>query len=132
MRGPNPLSLGVCLLASTLACAEPDPLAEVLDGHWRLVRECVYDRQGGPGCEEVADTTPWIRFERNGYTEVLTAGGPAGRFRLQRTATPGGTETVIRVVGVNLGQLTFRADTLVLGLAYVDGPDRYLLRIQPR
>ena len=56
--------------------------------------------------------------------------GPSGRYEIERREIPGGgTEVLLSIGGRNMGQLGFVGDTLVLGMAYVDGPDRYFVRL---
>ena len=122
-----PLGLGLLLLA---ACGtSPDPLAERLVGSWRPVKVCAYERAGGDPCSPVTTMAPWVRFGTDGRAEDLTVAGASGRFRLERRVAGNGTEVLLSIAGRNMGQLRFEGDTLVLGMAYVDGADRYFVRL---
>ncbi len=119
--------------ASTAACAnaQEDALADRLVGGWRFAKVCQYERGGtGPPCSPITSMAEWLRFEVDGTARETGPRGATGRYRIERREIPGGgTETLLSIGGRNMGQLGFVGDTLVLGMAYVDGPDRYFVRL---
>jgi hypothetical protein len=121
-------------LALAVACVgvQEDPLAQRLVGGWRFAKVCQYDvpPEVTP-CSPIATPVEWLRFEADGTArESGPPNGAAGHYVIERRELPsGGTETLLSVGGVNMGQLSFVGDTLVLGMAYVDGPDRYFVRM---
>lgn len=126
------LAAALCL-ASSAACAgaQQDPLAERLVGQWRFVKVCQYERPTGVApCSPMASMAAWLTFETDGTATETGPNGASGRYRIERRELPSGaTETLLSIGGRNMGQLSFVGDTLLLGLAYVDGPDRYFVRL---
>ena len=120
------------LLATTACASTPeDALTERLVGGWRFVKLCQYDMpRGVRPCDPIATLVEWLRFESDGTaTERGRPNGPSGRYEIERRELPGGgTEARLSIGGQNMGQLSFVGDTLVLGMAYVDGADRYFVR----
>lgn len=125
-------SLAASLVLALAACvsAQEDPLTARLVGGWRFVKVCQYERPAGvEACSPIATPIEWLRFEADGTAAENRPNGPFGRYRIERREIPGGgAETLLDIGGRNMGQLSFVGDTLVLGLAYVDGPDRYFVR----
>ncbi len=126
----TPLATVLLLGLAACASAQDDPLAQRLVGGWRFVKVCQYERPAGvEACSPITTMVEWLRFEADGTAAETRPNGPSGRYRIERRELSGGrTETLLNIGGRNLGQLTFLGDTLVLGLAYVDGPDRYFVR----
>lgn len=124
------VALGLALAAGC-AQAQDDPLTDRLIGGWRFVKLCQYDVPPDvKPCSPIATPVEWLRFDTDGTVTEEGPNGASGVYRIERRALPGGgTETLLTVGGRNMGQLGFVGDTLVLGLAYVDGPDRYFVRL---
>lgn len=123
--------LAALLLVIACAGVQEDPLAERLVGGWRFAKVCQYERPAGvDACSPIATMVEWLRFEEDGTSSVTGASGPSGRYEIERREIPGGgTEVLLSIGGRNMGQLGFVGDTLVLGMAYVDGADRYFVRL---
>lgn len=125
------LALGLLAVAAC-ASAQEDPLAERLVGGWRFAKVCQYDVPAGvTPCSPITTPVEWLRFEADGTAaEPGNPNGRSGRYEIERRELPGGrTETLLSIGGRNMGQLSFVGDTLVLGMAYVDGADRYFVRM---
>lgn len=128
---PALAAAGLFLAATACVGARQDPLAERLVGEWRLAKICQYDVPAGvTPCSPMASMVAWLTFETDGTATQTGPSGPSGRYRIERRELPSGaTETLLSIDGRNMGQLSFVGDTLLLGMAYVDGPDRYFVRL---
>jgi hypothetical protein len=129
-----PSQLAALALLALTACVstQEDPLAERLVGRWRFAKMCQYDVPSGVRpCDPITTPIEWLRFEADGTAvEPGNPNGPSGRYTIERRELPGGgNETLLSIGGRNMGQLSFVGDTLVLGMAYVDGPDRYFVKL---
>lgn len=128
------LLLATLTMLAVAGCASgpDDPLSEKLVGRWRFAKLCRYDiPRGVRPCDPIATPVEWLRFEPNGTaSEPGRPNGPFGRYEIERRQIPGGgTETLLSIGGQNMGQVSFVGDTLVLGMAYLDGADRYFVRL---
>ena len=128
---PHLLATLCAAFAAACASAQDDPIAARLVGGWRFAKVCQYERgDAGPPCSPITSMAEWLRFEEDGTASEAVPNGANGRYRIERREIPGGgTETLLSIGGRNMGQLSFVGDTLVLGMAYVDGPDRYFVRL---
>jgi hypothetical protein len=133
VRDRGRLVAGLLLFAfAACAGAQEDPLAARLVGGWRFAKLCQYERSdaGVEPCGPMASMAEWLRFEADGTATEIGPNGASGRYRIDRRELSGGrTEVLLEIGGRNMGQLGFVGDTLMLGLAYVDGPDRYFVRL---
>lgn len=129
-------ALGLALCAAC-ASAQEDPLYERLVGSWRFAKFCQYDvpPEVTP-CSPMATPIAWLRFDADGTASEQAPNGASGPYVIERRELPtGGTEVLLAIGGRNMGQLSFVGDTLLLGMAYVDGADRYFVRmpeLEPR
>jgi hypothetical protein len=125
------VALSTLLAAAACSGAQQDPLAQQLLGGWRFAKLCQYDVPPEvTQCSPIATPVEWLRFDEDGTArESGRPNGPSGPYSIERRELPGGgTEALLSIGGVNMGQVRFVGDTLVLGMAYVDGPDRYFVR----
>ena len=125
--------LAVLCIATATACAgaQEDPVSQLLVGGWRFVKVCQYDMppEVAP-CSPIATPVEWLRFEADGTATENRPNGPSGRYRVELGELPGGgEEMLLSIGGRNMGQLSFVGDTLLLGMAYVDGADRYFVKM---
>lgn len=127
------MTLALALLAiAACGSAAQDELAGRLVGGWRFAKLCEYDVPPGvTPCSPIATPIEWIRFDADGTArESGRPNGPSGPYAIERRKLPaGGTEATLTIGGVNMGTVGFAGDTLVLGMAYVDGADRYFVRV---
>jgi hypothetical protein len=88
------------------------------------------NRRTSTPCSPIATPVEWFRFGADGTATEVGPNGVSGRYVIERRGLPGGgTETLLSIGGRNMGQVSFVGDTLLLGMAYVDGPDRYFVRL---